>query len=83
MIVFYAAMYAVLNAITYAQSAAYIMSKSDYIYYSVITFTTVGYGDFIPKSSILFRSLAASEAFIGTFMIGLFIFTLARKYSAR
>ena len=83
MILFYALLYFISNAITYAQSDVYEMSLGDYIYYSIITFTTVGYGDFIPKSALLFRSLAASEAFIGTFMIGLFIFTLARKYSAR
>ena len=82
-ILFYAATYLALNAIVYADSVAYKMSVGDYIYYSVITFTTVGYGDFIPKAAATFRFLAASEAFIGTFMIGLFIFTLARKYSAR
>lgn len=82
-ILFYAVIFLVLNAITYAPSAAYQMSLGDYIYYSIITFTTVGYGDFIPKSALISRLLAASEAFIGAFMIGLFIFTLARKYSAR
>jgi hypothetical protein len=79
----FASLYRIFNAIMYAQSASYAMSLGDYVYYSVITFTTVGYGDFIPRSSLLFRTIAASEAFIGTFMIGLFIFTLARKYSAR
>jgi hypothetical protein len=55
----------------------------DYIYYSAITFTTVGYGDIIPKSGALSRLLAAAEAVCGVFVTGLFIFTLARKYSAR
>jgi len=55
----------------------------DYIYYSTITYTTVGYGDFIPKPYGLFRLLAACEAFLGVFLAGLFVFTLARKYSAR
>ncbi|MBL7158804.1 MAG: pentapeptide repeat-containing protein [Candidatus Omnitrophica bacterium] len=79
----YATAYLLLDAILYTPSIEYHMSISDYVYYSGITFTTVGYGDFIPKASSLFRFLAASEAFIGTFMMGLFIFTLARKYSAR
>jgi len=82
-IVVFALLYASMNAIVYSSASGYQMSIGDYIYYSVITFTTVGYGDFIPKSKLIFRGLAASEAFIGTFMIGLFIFTLARKYSAR
>ncbi|MFH1594594.1 MAG: pentapeptide repeat-containing protein [Candidatus Omnitrophota bacterium] len=83
MILFYAMVYCFLDAIIYALEASYKMTVGDYIYYSVITFTTVGYGDFIPKSALLFRAVAATEAFVGTFMIGLFIFTLARKYSAR
>ena len=83
LILSYGLLYKTLNAVLYTPFAKYAMSFSDYLYYSVITFTTVGYGDFIPKSSILFRAIASSEAFIGTFMIGLFVFTLARKYSAR
>lgn len=55
----------------------------DYVYYSVVTFTTLGYGDIVPKASTAYRLLAASEAFLGVFLMGLFIFTLARKYSAR
>jgi len=79
----YAVAFSILRAVTYAPSAKYVMTRADHLYYSIITFTTVGYGDFIPKATFLFRFLAASEAFIGAFMIGLFIFTLARKYSAR
>ena len=82
-IFFYAITLGLLNAVNYTQLSEYKMSFGDYLYYSIITFTTVGYGDFIPKSFLLFRFLAASEAFIGAFMIGLFIFTLARKFSAR
>jgi len=79
----YATLFFILKAISYMPIDSYKMSFGDYLYYSVITFTTVGYGDFIPKAVLPFRFLAASEAFIGAFMIGLFIFTLARKHSAR
>lgn len=79
----YALLYFIFNAVAYSQMAGYNMNFGDYLYYSIITFTTVGYGDFIPRSDILFRFFAASEAFVGAFMMGLFIFTLARKYSAR
>jgi len=82
-IIMFALIFRALDAITYSQAVVYTMTLGDYIYYSIITFTTVGYGDFIPKAAILFRTLAAAEAFAGTFMVGLFIFTLARKYSAR
>ncbi|MBN1353824.1 MAG: two pore domain potassium channel family protein, partial [Candidatus Omnitrophica bacterium] len=79
----YAFLFLALNSVTYAQSSSYKLAIGDYIYYSIVTFTTVGYGDFVPRPSSLFRLLAASEAFVGAFMIGLFIFTLARRYSAR
>ena len=79
----YSAAYALMDAVRFVSQPGYALSLGDYIYYSAVTFTTVGYGDFIPKSELSFRFLAASEAFIGAFMIGLFIFTLARRYSAR
>lgn len=55
----------------------------DYLYFSIITFTTVGFGDLTPKLIPLFQLLAGSEAFIGAFMMGLFVFTLARRYTGR
>ncbi|MBI4974548.1 MAG: pentapeptide repeat-containing protein [Candidatus Omnitrophica bacterium] len=83
MVFLFAVIYLSLNAVENAMAPDYKLRWSDYIYYSTVTFTTVGYGDFIPKPHALFRLLAASEAFIGVFLTGLFIFTLARKYSAR
>ena len=82
-ILLYALAYFSLNAVECSTLQNYSPRWSDYVYYSTITFTTVGYGDFIPKPHDLFRLLAASEAFLGVFLTGLFIFTLARKYSAR
>jgi len=55
----------------------------DYLYFSIITYTTVGYGDLSPKLMPFSQMLAASEGFTGVFMMGLFVFTLARKYAAR
>ena len=54
----------------------------DSIYFSFITFTTVGYGDFTPRPVAWFRLLACAEAFSGPFMAGLYIFTLTRRYAA-
>ena len=54
----------------------------DSIYFSFITFTTVGYGDFTPRPVFWFRLLACAEAFSGPFMAGLYIFTLTRRYAA-
>jgi len=82
-ILFFALLYFLLNAVHFSSEAHYAMKPWDYIYYSIITFTTVGYGDFVPRSVTAFRLLAATEGFMGVFMGGLFIFTLARRYSAR
>ena len=82
-IIFFALVYFLLNAVHFSSEAHYAMRPWDYIYYSMITFTTVGYGDFVPRSMTAFRLLAACEGFAGVFMGGLFIFTLARRYSAR
>lgn len=47
------------------------------IYFSVVTFTTVGYGDWYPLGS--FQYFAAVEAVIGGVMIALFTVIAARK----
>jgi hypothetical protein len=82
-IMLFALLYFSSGAIEHTVNPSYSMRWFDYIYYSTITFTTVGYGDFVPKPFCLFRLMAAVEAFSGVFVTGLFIFTLARKYSAR
>ncbi|OGW83652.1 MAG: hypothetical protein A2987_04730 [Omnitrophica bacterium RIFCSPLOWO2_01_FULL_45_10] len=82
-ILLFAFFYLSFNTIESSSGQNVAMNLSDYLYYSTITFTTVGYGDFIPKPHTFPRLLAAAEAFMGVFLTGLFIFTLARKYSAR
>lgn len=49
----------------------------DCLYYSVVTFTTLGYGDFIPIG--LSRLVAATEAFTGSFTIALFVVVFVKK----
>jgi len=48
------------------------------IYFSIVSFTTLGYGDFHPKPG-LFQLIAATEAFIGMFIMAFFTITVARK----
>ncbi|MFL7024777.1 pentapeptide repeat-containing protein [Enterovibrio norvegicus] len=50
---------------------------SDCLYYSVVTFTTLGYGDFIPIG--MSRLIAATEAFTGSFTIALFVVVFVKK----
>ncbi|WP_432452263.1 MULTISPECIES: ion channel [unclassified Agarivorans] len=47
------------------------------LYYSVVTFTTLGYGDFTPVG--LSRVFAAIEAFSGSFIIALFVVVFVKK----
>jgi len=82
-IILFALFFFSYGAIESAGGLASTLRWSDYLYFSTITFTTVGYGDIVAKPQALFRLMAAGEAFTGVFLTGLFIFTLARKYSAR
>lgn len=47
------------------------------IYFSGITFATVGYGDFVPAPHV--RLLALTEGFVGAFTMGLFVAVLANR----
>jgi hypothetical protein len=48
------------------------------LYFSVVTFTTVGYGDIVPVG--INRAIAIVEAFSGLFIAPVFITGLCRKY---
>lgn len=52
------------------------------IYFSTITFTTVGFGDFRPISDIS-RVLVMIEASLGLFFYSLFVFTFGRRIAGR
>ena len=47
------------------------------IYFSIVTFTTVGFGDVVPLGAT--RIVAAVESFIGVFSISLFVVVFVRK----
>ena len=57
----------------------------DNYYFSVVTFTTLGFGDLYPNSTKgfleipWFRVLAALEAFIGAFMMALFVVVASKR----
>ncbi len=48
------------------------------VYYSVVTFTTLGYSD-EARQIWLVRFLASAQAFIGAFMMGLFVVTFGKR----
>jgi hypothetical protein len=51
----------------------------DSIYFSIVTFSTLGYGDFSPSNGVS-RVFATIEALGGLFFTSLFLVTLVRKY---
>lgn len=48
------------------------------LYFSTITFTSLGYGDILPVSNVA-RLLTSCEALLGVFMISLFVFVFCRR----
>jgi voltage-gated potassium channel Kch len=50
------------------------------LYFSVVTFTTLGYGDIRPIGTTA-RFLAGLESFVGALMVALVVFVLGRRVS--
>lgn len=50
----------------------------DSVYFSMITFLTIGYGDLKPESGCM-KILAGVEGFIGLFLIAYFTIAFSRK----
>lgn len=50
----------------------------DYFYYSIVTFTTLGYGEIVPIIGVQ-KLLASLEVVFGYFMLGMFINLMNRK----
>ncbi len=65
---------AVSSTQTFEQNFNLFLSS---LYYSVVTFTTLGYGDFTPVG--ISRAIAAIEAFTGSFTIALFVVVFVKK----
>ncbi len=62
-----------LSASFYQNISTFFMT----LYYSVVTFTTLGYGDITPFG--ITRFFAALEAFIGSFTIALFVVVFVKR----
>ncbi|MCL6271609.1 pentapeptide repeat-containing protein [Sansalvadorimonas sp. 2012CJ34-2] len=60
-----------------ASLATNLRTFFDALYFSVVTFTTLGYGDLTPLGPA--RTMAALEAFIGNFALALFVVVFVKK----
>ena len=49
------------------------------LYYSAVSFTALGYGSWAPEPTGWVKGLGAFEAFLGVFMMALFLITFIRK----
>ncbi len=56
------------------------LGYGSYLYYSVVTFTTLGYGDFSPQEGMS-RFFSAFQAVLGLFFASLFLVIFVKKYS--
>lgn len=63
----------------YNLSLADLANIGRYFYFSVVTFTTLGYGDLRPVHPIS-HLISSIEAFTGMFMMALFVLTFGRKW---
>ncbi|TLY49001.1 MAG: two pore domain potassium channel family protein [Gammaproteobacteria bacterium] len=66
--------YRILNSAPHTDGRSLL----DCAYFSVVTFTTLGYGDITPKSDLM-KVLCGSEALIGAFMMGLVVAGFANR----
>lgn len=60
------------------QDTSQSYSLVDCLYFSIVTFTTLGYGDITPKTDFQ-KIICGSEALIGAFLIGLIVAGFANK----
>lgn len=60
------------------QMPEYINQVLSGIYFSILTFSTMGYGDLQPHNDII-RFLAGSEAILGGLLLAAFVFVLGRR----
>lgn len=78
-IFFYASLYFYLrNGLHFGDGMSLHHSFSDYLYLSLVTFSTLGYGDITPIEKAT-KLLCGSEALMGAFILGLVVAGFANK----
>ena len=70
--------YWIFNGIMVDSNICYNPTPLEALYFSGVTFTTLGFGDIAPKPGI-FQLFALLEALLGAIFMAMFIFVFARK----
>ncbi|MBI3795106.1 MAG: pentapeptide repeat-containing protein, partial [Nitrospinae bacterium] len=71
-----------IKAFSVSQSAGENMAVLFHaFYYSMVTFTTVGYGDLTTVG--IGKAVAMMEAYSGPFLVSLFVITIYKRYMER
>ena len=78
-ILIFAIIYTTFDAVEKAGEEEKELSFWDALYFSVVTFTTLGYGDYSPGDEVYFKVAAGLEAFAGAFTIALFVLVFGRQ----
>ncbi len=82
LIIFFCALiYMNSGGITYRGEAFTDATFMDGLYFSTVTFTTLGFGDLHPDKHHFIRYVAMAEALCGVALMSLFIVCLAKRYS--
>jgi uncharacterized protein YjbI with pentapeptide repeats len=71
--------YYLLSGIMYGYDLSYNPTYWECLFFSIVTFSTLGYGDYRPKPEFIYQSIASFEALIGVFLLALFAFVIARR----
>ncbi len=74
----YAGLYAIWRDSLNVASNGVRYSLIDCLYFSLVTFSTLGYGDITPKEQLM-KLLCGSEAIMGAFIMGLVVAGFANK----
>lgn len=73
-----AAIYLGFEGIMVGNDIGYVPNPREALYFSGVTFTTLGFGDLAPKPGV-FQLFAFGEALLGAIFMAMFIFVFARK----
>jgi hypothetical protein len=76
-VLLYGVFYWVLNGVRFATHSGEPANFWDCVYFSGITFTTLGYGDLMPAANA--RLLALTEATLGMFTMGFLVVVFANR----